>query len=253
MANLTWADIRRKLSEFGAEYGEWAGCPMPIEGIKLVIEPRFQFGHLNGAKLPSDLDEADTARNISATGEVFDFGPDGTGEIFIINMWYSRRHDADVYVYHTGDGRSKVGIHWQTGQRSKVDFLIHMMTPVYAGAWSLEMEERAVATLGTLIKPHALEYYKITGCFMESSARSGLTYMFRRGRPTIVLRPTKDGAVEGMVALCLHPIGYYKQTFCGVMCPTDDVIAHLMLMRGDEWLYWKSANQIPLDQPNSGL
>lgn len=190
---------------------------------------------------------------MAATAEAFDFGPDGTGTIFLINVWYSRRHDADVYVYHTGDGRSKVGIHWQTGQRSKVDFLIHMVTPIYAGAWSLEMEERAVETLGTLIKPHALEYYKITGCFMETSPRSKLTYLFRRGRPTIVLRPAKDGSVEGMVALCLHPIGYYEDTFCGVMCPTDDVIAHLMLMRGDEWLYWKSANQIPLDQPNSGL
>lgn len=37
------------------------------------------------------------------------------------------------------------------------------------------------------------------------------------------------------------------------MVPTDDVIAHLLLMRGDERLFWRRANQHhPLD-PESGL
>jgi hypothetical protein len=37
------------------------------------------------------------------------------------------------------------------------------------------------------------------------------------------------------------------------MCPTDDVIAHLMLMRGDEALLWRKANQHPSWVPESGI
>ena len=36
------------------------------------------------------------------------------------------------------------------------------------------------------------------------------------------------------------------------MCPTDDVVAHLMLMLGDEHLFWRKANQRPPYQPKPG-
>jgi hypothetical protein len=56
-----------------------------------------------------------------------------------------------------------------------------------------------------------------------------------------------------LCALCLHPIGYYADTWAGVMCPTDEVIAHLVLMRGSEEKFWANANQHPLDRPAAGL
>jgi hypothetical protein len=37
------------------------------------------------------------------------------------------------------------------------------------------------------------------------------------------------------------------------MCPTDDVIAHLQLMRGDERMFWKRSNQHPSWRPEAGL
>lgn len=235
-----------------SQSGEWAGCPLPIQGVKLVIEPRYQFGKLHGVKLDDVDDPEFERRNFDRVGAAFDFGADGQGTIFMINSWYSRKYDAEVIVYHTGDGRSRCGIVPQTNTQDRVNFLLQTLSPIYSQAWTLEMESRAVETLGTLIAPHSLDYYRISGCFLETSKRSNLTYCFRRGRPTIVLKGTPDG-MHGLVALCLHPIGYYQSTFCGVMCPTDDVIAHLVLMRGDEHLYWKSANQIPLTEPNSGL
>lgn len=45
----------------------------------------------------------------------------------------------------------------------------------------------------------------------------------------------------------------YRNTMCGAMCPTDDVMAHLLLMRGDEHMFWRRANQHPPHSPNSGL
>jgi hypothetical protein len=37
------------------------------------------------------------------------------------------------------------------------------------------------------------------------------------------------------------------------MCPTDEVIAHLLLMRGSEEKYWANANQHPIDHPAAGV
>lgn len=37
------------------------------------------------------------------------------------------------------------------------------------------------------------------------------------------------------------------------MTPTDDVIAHLTLMRGDEPMFWRRANQHGPDRPEAGL
>jgi hypothetical protein len=62
----------------------------------------------------------------------------------------------------------------------------------------------------------------LTGHFPEISKRSGVTYLFRRGRPTIALRQDEE-VNYALCALCLHPIGYYGDTWAGVMCPTDEV------------------------------
>lgn len=75
---------------------------------------------------------------------------------------------------------------------------------------------------------------------------------FRRGRPTIVLRQNEE-ANYALCALCLHPIGYYGQTWAGVMCPRDEVIAHLLMMRGSEEKYWANANQHPIHHPAAGV
>jgi hypothetical protein len=51
----------------------------------------------------------------------------------------------------------------------------------------------------------------------------------------------------------MHPIAYYEGSWAGAMCPTDDVIAHLMLMRGDEPMFWKRSSQHPATSPAAGL
>ncbi|MEG3807020.1 hypothetical protein DBT53_004480, partial [Aerococcus mictus] len=100
-------------------------------------------------------------------------------------------------------------------------------------AWGIEQESKAVQTLGTLLRHHIFKSYLLTGMFLETSKRSGLTYVFRRLRPTIVL-DAKGDHITVRCCLCMHPIGYYEGTWAGAMTPTDDVIAHLMMMRGDE-------------------
>ena len=56
-----------------------------------------------------------------------------------------------------------------------------------------------------------------------------------------------------LACLCLHPIAYYADSWAGAMCPTDDVIAHLMLMRGDEPMFWRRSNQHAPTRPEAAL
>jgi hypothetical protein len=76
--------------------------------------------------------------------------------------------------------------------------------------------------------------------------------LFRKGKPTIAIRQDEEGG-HPLCALCLHPIGYYGDTWAGVMCPTDEAIAHLLMMRGSEEKFWANANQHPIDHPAAGV
>ena len=95
--------------------------------------------------------------------------------------------------------------------------------------------------------------YLLNNCFLEKSERSDLHYAFRKGLPTLVLsfHGEQQGAV--IAALCLHPYGYHRGTFAGVMTPTDEIISALTLMRGDEPGLWKKAGQWRAWDVRSGI
>lgn len=95
--------------------------------------------------------------------------------------------------------------------------------------------------------------YVLTGIFPETSKRSGLTYFFRKGFPTLALSYHGDEQGRIIAALCLHPFGYYAGTHCGAMTPTDEVIAHLLLMRADEHGFWKKSGQWHITDTRSGV
>lgn len=92
----------------------------------------------------------------------------------------------------------------------------------------------------------------MTGGFIETSKRSGVTYLFRRLRPTLALKDN-NGEMKILCALCLHSIGFYRGTWAGALCPTDDVISHLVMMRGSEAKFWAHANQHHPVRPEAGI
>ena len=123
--------------------------------------------------------------------------------------------------------------------------------------WRLQRGDSLVGKLqllGTLLRHHVFKQYLLTGMFLETSKRSGLTYLFRRLKPTVVL-DARDQAksIRVLCALCLHPIGFYLESWAGAMTPTDDLIAHLMLMRGDEPMLWRRSNQHEPWHPEAAL
>jgi hypothetical protein len=209
---MTFAEAQhcyRAMAEFADEY---AGIPCGMDGENLIVHPSYKFA------------------------PVFNKEPDESADYTVINQWHSRRLKASCVIMREKDGR----ITHLTIKDDPIGRLLRTfgLNPV----WSLEAEAKAQQKLAELIKHHHFRGYLLTGCFIETSKRSGITYILRRLRPTIALRGSPDG-VRFLASLCLHPIGYYDESFAGSMVPTDEVIAHLVLMRGDEHAFWKWSNQ----------
>lgn len=228
--SVTWDQVRSAVAQLAADAGEWAGAPLPVSCAPLVMEPRYPFAGLAGSR----LGEEDT--------------PEAHG-VTVRNSWYSHQRSSTVYICEDADGIFKF-IQPEYGAK-RLEFWLNTMGAC-AEAFSSDTEAKAVETLGTLLKPGQFDCYRLAGCFPETSRRSGVTYIFRKLRPTIALRQSGKG-MRILATLCLHPIGYYEGTWSGVMAPTDDVIAHLMLMRGSEPKFWAKANHHPTWKAEAGL
>lgn len=203
---------------------------MPVEGERLIIEPSFPWASLLAPEVEEKPDEeAWTVRN----------------------RFWSTRYRATVIVAER-DGRVRGG--FEPGFHS-IGYSLHTLG--LSQVWGIEQEHAAVQLLGTMLRHHNFKQYLLTGMFLETSPRSGVTYLFRRLKPTVALAPWRDKSYNGpatiLAALCMHPIAYYEGTWAGAMTPTDDVIAHLSLMRGDEAMFWRRCNQHPPYRPEAGL
>lgn len=204
---------------------------MPLADLDLVIEPSY--------------------RNASALLDICNKKPEAPhpDDRTVRNTFWSTRYRMNVVIYEE-DGIAKH--QFMPGQMRAT---MELNTLGASSAWGLEQEENALALLETLISPHKFKQYILTGMFLETSKRSGLTYLFRKLRPTVVIdNRDRDGkGVHVLCALCLHPVAYYSGSWAGALTPSDDVVSHLMLMRSDEHFYWKRSNQHAPGRPEAGL
>lgn len=226
------AIIRGALAATAEERGYWQGIPLPLTGETLVVEPTYPNAEglmAIGREEPAPDPEYDDWRTV--------------------NRFWSDRLMSDVYVIRKPDGT------FTWGRKARPHALNEAITTMACSeAWGIEQESNALQTLATLLAHHAFKKYLLSGMFLETSKRSGIVYLFRKLRPTVAITPhDPSGELRILAALCLHPIAYYAGSWAGAMCPTDDVIAHLMLMRGDEALFWRRANHHPAIHPGAGL
>lgn len=245
----TYAEASRRINAWLAHTGqEWAGIPMPIPDLKLTIEPKNPWKAKIEAVEAACHDE-ETAGLRKKSDRRFICNADD-GDWLVKNTWWSerlRRH-VGIAASLTPPVRYRAIYLEAHDYVRRFDFLIDTMRA--STAWTVDTEMTAIEKLGDLIPVHLWDAYVTTGAFLESSKRSGLTYVFRRCRPTIAFNSHSQKIVA---CLCLHPIGYYEDSYAGSMCPTDDVLAHLMLMRGDEAMFWRRANQHQPEHPEAGL
>lgn len=240
---LSWEDIHRGLARLAKEKGEWAGYPMPIKNLSMTIHHSYPFAErLSKTFMPEP--ERPSLR-VCSNEDV-----DETTELR--NEWTSYRDSRTLRIF-----RDKKGFFFTYSSRqTSAPMLINTLGA--ARAWDFEAEIRAQATLRRHITQWAWECYVMTGCFMETSTKSGVIYMFRRLRPTIAMtsKPDfkgRDLGVRMLCTLCMHVCGFYNDSWAGALVPTDEIISHLLLMRSDEHEFWKQANQHNPLSPESGL
>lgn len=224
-----FAGLRAGLKAVADRDSLWAGIPMPLDGERLVIEPSFP----NAERLSKIGQKPAEAHELDGWTKV--------------NEWYSAHHRRHIVVMRKPDGETTWG--WLPAFHHASHDL---HTLGCSDAWGLEQEQRALQLLGTLIRHRQMKQYVLTGMFLETSRRSGIAYLFRRLKPTVAIS-MRTGTLRILACLCMHPIAYYAGTWAGGMCPTDDVIAHLSLMRGDEHMFWKRSTQHPPYLPEAGL
>lgn len=226
------AALRHGLKRVALEREDWAGIPMPLgHDLPLVIEPNFpkakELMTLTREEKPADAEPPPVLRGV---------------------FWSSYRR-CHIAICEPKAGEKHVRWAWHSGVHNLTE---QVQTLGASVAWGIEQESNALQLLATLLPHHAFKKYLLCGAFLESSDRSGVTYMFRKLRPTVALVNNK-GQMRILASLCMHPIAYYEGSWAGAMCPTDDVIAHLMLMRANEPLFWKRSNQHPAWRPEAGL
>lgn len=228
-----WDHIRKAMIGLAADRSEWAGYPLPIHHQKLVVEPTHPLASgLNGFSLAADEEKIEREDGLE-----------------VVNAWIDRR-GWTIFVVRTREGRIEQRVWPRNPDACRLTYVLDTLGA--SQAWSAAAEMTAMATLKTLVTKTAFRYYILTGSFLETSPRSKVTYLFRKGRPTVAMS-FGTGYMKALCALCLHPIGYYENTFAGSMVPTDDVIAHLQFMRADEAKFWAKANQHQLKDPTSGV
>ncbi len=237
---LTLSEASRSLAKQRLGENDWSGLPIPVPGLSLVLEPRFKHKCLENFRWKECYDENGVRE------EIPDEPPEEPTQFRWVNSWWNARYQGYIKVAHNPEGRARVAF-------TPVDRLaLTIRTLEAADVWPLEAEQKALQKLATLISRPLFELYCLTGHFTEDSKRSHLTYLFRKGKPTVAIHQDEQGGYP-LCALCLHPIGYYGDTWAGVMCPTDEVIAHLLMMRGSEEKFWANANQHPVNHPNAGV
>lgn len=164
-----------------------------------------------------------------------------------VNSWNVMGHE--VIVCRDDKGIFAIRMphaHWKLADVMKANVLRF-------GAVTAKAEIQAMKKLAEYVSDPQYDNYILSNAFIETSKRSEIKYMFRKGKPTLAFRATADDGMKCLAALCFHPLGYYEGTSCGCMAPTDEVIAHLTMMRGDEHYYWRKSNQHRTWDPRSGL
>lgn len=127
-----------------------------------------------------------------------------------------------------------------------------MSIAIRKGGALLAAEEQARQMLKGLVSEEQWASYVLNDAFYEKG-KSGIRYLLRKNRPTLAFRDLPDGGGRPITALCFHPGGYYSSTWIGILPPSDEVIAHLLFIRGAEYAYLKQANHHALDDPLSGV
>lgn len=244
MANgeqMSWKDVHQLVGEIGDRHGCEYGVPIPTPdydhgGVHDVVMARRTPLRLltHTRQYQTEMAETLSIQLNMATR----------------NSW-ERCGDTSYAILNTEDGPI-IYSEPMAGNRLR-KFMATYSVRNDASHLTVEAEMKAMESLKGKISNGQYRSYVLNGAFNERSKRSNIYYVFRKGYPTIALSFSGSKTGRVLCCLCLHPFGYYRGTWAGMMTPTDEVIAALLMMRGNEPKFWARSGQWPAYDPRSGL
>jgi hypothetical protein len=213
----------------------------PCSGFRILTPIRQIYDALTTKRAIIDL-MASQRRTKDTTLQWYEKTPpdlfNGLGQEIVANFCISVYGEPFVVEYYTFHPASRL--------------LASVITT--ADTIPLESEKTALALLAGHATPAQLNMYLLTGSLIHRNDVTGMTYLIRKGFPTLVFESSKTDAEDirdyrFKVGLCAHGAGYHKGLFTGYLCPTDDVVTHLLMLRDDEDGFWEKST---IHLPTSG-
>lgn len=242
---LTWKAVRWGVNKLCEERGWHHGCPMPsatVNGHRLMVAKGAPLSSITGLldfALGTSSVHIDTTETINEDA------------LYRVNEWHVPPKRVELYRDSKGMFKMQMPV-----IHERLKFWLDTMC-VRAGAMDWETEITAMRSLQEKITDSQWASYILSGMFPEKSERSGVTYILRKGLPTIAMteKPRPDGKMQRhfLCSLCLHPMAYFVDTWAGSQPPSDEVMAHLMLIRCDEHFFWKRSGQHPIHDPRAAV
>ena len=237
--SFTWEDMVEELNAVAEAFGYEGGVPLPALADRV------------GQEHPLILaDCAPLSLVFQAQERLTEFGRQMALQQTVRNSW-NMLGDFEICIVEGDKGVATLKRPMSGYRLRKLMDEIEIRNEV--NTMTAEAELQALSRLEERLNANQYRHYVLMGCFMERSARSDLHYLFRKGKPTIVVSLHGDSQARAIACLCFHPHGYYGNSTVGVMTPTDEVIAALLTMRGDERKFWAKSGQWHPSDPRSGI
>ncbi len=248
--DLTWNNVRAGVHSLCKDRGWHHGVPImsATDTTRRIILAKGcpladKYGHDRAVPMTGEP-EIHICRNedIDETAP----GP------YVVNAW--RPKPSTVVALRE---KGKYSVRRLDESRDRLELMLNTIL-CQAGTVDSDSEIKAMCSLKAKINDCQWDSYILSGAFPETSWRSGVTYILRKGLPTIALtcKPNPNGPGEirtFLAALCSHPLAYFEGTHAGAYPPTDEIIATLLSIRADEHDLWKRANQHSLNDPLAGI
>lgn len=230
---IDWTPARRKyfmerVLEAAQEAGDYAGVPVPWTKFRVLLAPGAKASRV--AEMVSDESQ-------------YRFAPasDSVHRTVMLSK--------GIVLIRFKDSEGKLHIYRDGIAAQRFELYIEAMSA--RRSCLADAEWKAMQRLMTMLSEEQREDYVLSASFAERG-RSNVLYGFRKGLPTLAIAIGEEAGTP-LAALCLHPLGYYEGTHAGVLAPSDDVIAALLMMRSDEKFFWRKANQISPQDPLAAM
>ena len=95
---VTLAQASRNLAESSIERQDWSGLPIPVPGLRLVLEPRYKHKAMENFSWKECYDENGVRHEIPQEP------PPQASEFRRVNSWWSDRYQVTVIVFQDKQG-----------------------------------------------------------------------------------------------------------------------------------------------------